>query len=102
MKKRILSFTLTLLIITGAFSITGAFVTAKEDISFDYVEINKGGDSGFVDRKAAGTLTVVEEDGRKALKYVPDVTGENSGIALAIEGYGIGKFGAAYDTYRYA
>ena len=102
MKKRILSFALTLLIITGAFSITGAFVTAKDDISFDYVEINKGGDSGFVDRKAAGTLTVVEEDGRKALKYVPDVTGENSGIALAIEGYGIGKFGAAYDTYRYA
>ncbi len=100
--KRILSIALSILMLIGAVSITGISVSAAEPISFDYADSNKGGTNGFVDKKTCGTLEVVEEDGRKALKFTPDLTSENAGAALAIEGYGLAKYGAAYDTYRYA
>ncbi|MBR5308164.1 MAG: S-layer homology domain-containing protein [Clostridia bacterium] len=99
--KKFLSVMLSVLLLSTAFTFTlGANVSAASK-GLDLGEINKGGKSGFVDNVSVGTLEVVTEDGRKALKFTPDPASENAGKPAKFEGNGFSKLGVSYDTYRY-
>ncbi len=98
--KRFLSLLLALTaVFTAACFTSGSVIAARKSV--DFCEINKGGAAGFVDKLETGTLEVVEIDGRKALRYTPNPTGENGDKVVAFEGLSMAKYGADYGTYRY-
>ena len=98
--KRFLSLILAIAAMFTAVCFVSGNVNAASK-SFDFCEVNKGGAAGFVDKLETGTLEVVEIDGRKALRYTPNPTGENADKVVAFEGLNMAKYGADYGTYRY-